>query len=236
MISYSIFSISFFFFFLFTQDQKVRLFDWDGKSFKEIAILEANKGLISALAFSPDGLKLAAGDVSTFLYFIFLLIMAQFHPPKKKRVFNSVCMCVRAPSRERILYFTTNWSLATFFSYQTTVQWKSHPLRRSEARIDHLPLGLPFGAGKLVELDRGLTTLRLWSARYAHIRLERPEAPQEHSDQERRAWGCQCGALVVQRQVGGGGCGRSDQDVGGKVARVRRLVQSSVSGCARLLL
>jgi len=45
-------------------DQKVRLNDWDGKSFQEVAVLEANKGLISALAFSPDGLKLAAGDSS----------------------------------------------------------------------------------------------------------------------------------------------------------------------------
>ena len=52
-------------FFFLLQDQKVRLYNWDGKGFQEAAILEGNKGLVSALAFSPDGLKLAAGDVST---------------------------------------------------------------------------------------------------------------------------------------------------------------------------
>jgi len=45
-------------------DQKVRLYDWDGKALQEVGLLEANKGLVSALAFSPDGLKLAAGDSS----------------------------------------------------------------------------------------------------------------------------------------------------------------------------
>jgi len=154
-------------------DQKVRLYNWDGKSFQEVGILEANKGLVSALAFSPDGLKLAAGD------------------------------------------------------------WKSHPLRRYEARSDHLPLVLPFSARKLVELDRGLATLCLRCARYARIRLERPEAPKEHSDQERSGWGRQCRPLVVrwrrgqrQRQVGGDGRGRSDQGVAGQVPRVTEGGQS----------
>jgi WD repeat-containing protein 1 (actin-interacting protein 1) len=50
----------------FIKDQKVRLYDWDGKALQEVGLLEANKGLVSALAFSPDGLKLAAGDVSKF--------------------------------------------------------------------------------------------------------------------------------------------------------------------------
>lgn len=45
-------------------DQKVRLHEWDGKALKEIATLENNKGSISALAFSPDGSLLVAGDVS----------------------------------------------------------------------------------------------------------------------------------------------------------------------------
>jgi len=45
-------------------DQKVRLYDWDGKALREVGLLEANKGLVSALAFAPDGLKLAAGDSS----------------------------------------------------------------------------------------------------------------------------------------------------------------------------
>lgn len=43
----------------------MRLFDWDGSALKEIALLEGNKGVVSALAFSPDGSKLAAGDVSS---------------------------------------------------------------------------------------------------------------------------------------------------------------------------
>jgi WD repeat-containing protein 1 (actin-interacting protein 1) len=42
------------------------LYNWDGKTFHETGLLEANKGLVSALAFSPDGSKLAAGDVSKF--------------------------------------------------------------------------------------------------------------------------------------------------------------------------
>ncbi|KAH9951566.1 WD40 repeat-like protein [Amylocystis lapponica] len=46
------------------EDQKVRLYDWDGKTFKDVATLEGNKGAVSALAFSPDGALLAAGDSS----------------------------------------------------------------------------------------------------------------------------------------------------------------------------
>ncbi|KAJ3552698.1 hypothetical protein NM688_g4017 [Phlebia brevispora] len=45
-------------------DQKVRLYNWDGKALKEVAVLDSNKGAISALAFSPDGSLLAAGDSS----------------------------------------------------------------------------------------------------------------------------------------------------------------------------
>jgi WD40 repeat protein len=45
------------------QDQKVRLYQWDGKTLKESAVLEGNKGVVSAVAFSPDGSHLAAGDV-----------------------------------------------------------------------------------------------------------------------------------------------------------------------------
>ena len=45
------------------QDQKVRLAQWDGISLKDLGVLEGNKGVISALAFSPDGNLLASGDV-----------------------------------------------------------------------------------------------------------------------------------------------------------------------------
>ncbi|KAK7044799.1 WD40 repeat-like protein [Favolaschia claudopus] len=44
------------------EDQKVRLLEWSGTSLKEIALLEDNKGVVSALEFSPDGKLLAAGD------------------------------------------------------------------------------------------------------------------------------------------------------------------------------
>jgi WD40 repeat protein len=41
----------------------VRLNHWDGTALKEMGVLEGNKGIVSALAFSPDGNLLAAGDV-----------------------------------------------------------------------------------------------------------------------------------------------------------------------------
>ncbi|KAI0792397.1 quinon protein alcohol dehydrogenase-like superfamily [Abortiporus biennis] len=46
------------------EDQKVRLNEWDGKTLKEVGVLEGNKGTVSALAFSPDGKYLAVGDSS----------------------------------------------------------------------------------------------------------------------------------------------------------------------------
>ena len=46
------------------QEQKVYLYEWDGKALTETAVLEGNKGAVSALAFSHDGTQLAAGDVS----------------------------------------------------------------------------------------------------------------------------------------------------------------------------
>lgn len=42
----------------------MRLYEWDGKALAEAATLEGNKGTVSAVAFSPDGSLLAAGDVS----------------------------------------------------------------------------------------------------------------------------------------------------------------------------
>ncbi|PBK89799.1 WD40 repeat-like protein, partial [Armillaria gallica] len=45
-------------------EQKVVLYEWDGKNLKEGGVLEGNKGVISALDFSPDGKYLTPGDSS----------------------------------------------------------------------------------------------------------------------------------------------------------------------------
>ena len=55
-----------------TKDAKVRLYDWDGKSLKEIGLLEGNKGPISAIRFSPDGTMVVSGDVSCMDFFRFM--------------------------------------------------------------------------------------------------------------------------------------------------------------------
>ncbi|KAJ7599387.1 WD40-repeat-containing domain protein [Mycena floridula] len=46
------------------EDNKVHLFDWDGKALKAQSVLEGNKGVVSSLAFAPNGIHLAAGDSS----------------------------------------------------------------------------------------------------------------------------------------------------------------------------
>jgi WD40 repeat protein len=49
------------------QDKKVHLHEWDGKVLKEITTLTGNRGVVSALAFSPDGALLSAGDVGVLV-------------------------------------------------------------------------------------------------------------------------------------------------------------------------
>lgn len=41
----------------------MHLSEWDGKSLKDVVVLEGNKGTVSAVAFSPNGAYLTAGDV-----------------------------------------------------------------------------------------------------------------------------------------------------------------------------
>ena len=95
--------------------------------------------------------------------------------------------------------------------YPYPVEREGRPVRRTEARADHLSLVLPQRTRKLVELDRGLAALRLRRARHAHIRVERPEAAEERRDQECRTRRRQCrtlAVLVLPRRLGlglGGG-------------------------------
>jgi WD40 repeat protein len=58
-----------------TQDAKVRLYNWDGKSLKEAGLLEGNKGPISAVRFSPDGTMVVSGDVSRANCFHFIKLI-----------------------------------------------------------------------------------------------------------------------------------------------------------------
>jgi len=46
------------------EDQKVYLYTWDGTSLKETANFDRNKSVVTAVAFSPDGKWLAAGESS----------------------------------------------------------------------------------------------------------------------------------------------------------------------------
>lgn len=78
----------------------MHLNEWDGKSLKEIAILEGNKGVISALAFSPDGNYLAAGDVgyiSLSLVPVVNLLSSSYSPREKS--------CCLMSKKERFLLF-----------------------------------------------------------------------------------------------------------------------------------
>ncbi|KIY48073.1 WD40 repeat-like protein [Fistulina hepatica ATCC 64428] len=46
------------------EDSKVHLYQWDGKTLREDSILDKSKRVVTAIAFSPDGNYLAAGDSS----------------------------------------------------------------------------------------------------------------------------------------------------------------------------
>jgi WD40 repeat protein len=52
-------------FWVVLQDAIIHIYTWDGKELGKGGKLEGNKGVVSALSFSPDGVLLASGDVST---------------------------------------------------------------------------------------------------------------------------------------------------------------------------
>jgi WD40 repeat protein len=58
------------------QDNKVHLYEWDGQALRETGKLEGNKSVVSALAFSPDGALIAAGEVSVRQVYTLLLFNA----------------------------------------------------------------------------------------------------------------------------------------------------------------
>ena len=89
------------------QDSKVHLYQWDGKSLEDdaVPILQGNKAVVSALAFSPDGNLLASGDVSSqyvllLLAVFLLLLIVNFQSSgsislfdiKEKKVISSVVL------------------------------------------------------------------------------------------------------------------------------------------------
>jgi WD repeat-containing protein 1 (actin-interacting protein 1) len=49
------------------QDAKVHVYSWDGAQLGKAGLLEGNKGIVTALAFSPDGSMIASGDVRNHL-------------------------------------------------------------------------------------------------------------------------------------------------------------------------
>jgi WD40 repeat protein len=69
------------------------LYDWNGKALQEVGLLEANRGLVSAIAFAPDGLKLAVGDVSapSFIFFVTATSSLKNSRAKKKSPLYVVC-------------------------------------------------------------------------------------------------------------------------------------------------
>jgi WD40 repeat protein len=83
------------FFFSGSQDQKIRLYDWNGKALQEVGLLEANRGLVSAIAFAPDGLKLAVGDVSAPSFIFFVTATSSLKNSRAKKKMSALCRVPR---------------------------------------------------------------------------------------------------------------------------------------------
>lgn len=65
-----------------SQDCKVRLHEWGGKTLMETGVLTGNTGVVSALAFSPDGRLLASGDVSVLNFIPTSVTILMLHTVK----------------------------------------------------------------------------------------------------------------------------------------------------------
>lgn len=55
------------------------LYAWDGKELTAGDVLEGPQGVVHALAFSPDGKLLAAGDVRSFVFSLPSYVRVWYH-------------------------------------------------------------------------------------------------------------------------------------------------------------
>lgn len=154
------------------------LYDWDGKALKESGALEGLRGVVSALAISPDGSLLAAGDVSVL-----------------SLKFNSIQLMIACSLLARSsCSISRNERYA--FPYHIQESRTHIPNIMTLLHADcHFPMVFPQRANQLAFVDRRWSTLCLRFARHAHLYLERAEAYQEHRDQERSTWWRQCSIL-----------------------------------------
>jgi hypothetical protein len=76
----------------------VRLYEWDGKTLKEVGVLGEARGIVSVLAFSPDGTMLAVGDVSASQNGPFVTLKETMHPSPLGRSSHSTSPNARSVS------------------------------------------------------------------------------------------------------------------------------------------
>jgi hypothetical protein len=154
----------------FSQDMKVHLYTWDGQSLKDAGTLEGNKATVSALAFTPDGSLLAAGDVSP-------------------------CACL---SPQPLTANQSSGKIVLFNVKEKTVSVNHLIIGR--VLIKHLgcylTMVLPYCPSQFALIHSRWTTLRFWLARHACIRLVRVTPTEKYCCQECRAWRSKCCCLA----------------------------------------
>jgi WD40 repeat protein len=69
-----------------SKDKTATLYEWDGSGLKELRKLTSNKGIITAIAFSPDAVLVAVADVSDSLSQI-LLCYLPFTPQSAGKIY-----------------------------------------------------------------------------------------------------------------------------------------------------